>query len=148
MNASPWKPEGLWLWFTYLLAHRQVAPPQINTEENRTEFLAVSITVMSITEMKIKKNTYIHSTYTLHLNDRCCTLMFLPHQSSHCIWSWRPVIVLGIHFPQNPPHLPYILVPSWKWDRESNQSREVTEITVVQKDPWGLHTIDILTNQT
>lgn len=53
------------------------------------------------------------------------SLRLLVHQSSHCIWSWRPIMVLGTHFPQNPPHLPYILVPSWESDKEKSQEKQL-----------------------
>lgn len=56
--------------------------------------------------------------------------------------------MLGTHFPQNPPHLPYILVPSWELDKEKSQSRKAIEITVAQKASQGLHTTDLLTNYT
>lgn len=56
--------------------------------------------------------------------------------------------MLGIHFPQNPPHLPYILVPSWKTERENSQPTNAIEVTVVQKAPSGLHAVGLLTNCT
>lgn len=87
------------LWFTHLLAHKQAVPPRINTKENRKEFSAVSITVISITEMKELKNMYIHSTYNLHLNDRCSCFdvlttsefsLYLKLETSNCVRNTFP----------------------------------------------------------
>lgn len=55
----------------YALASPQTDNTSLNKHWRKQEFLVVSITVISITEMKELKNIYIHSTYNLHLNGRC-----------------------------------------------------------------------------
>lgn len=78
----------------YALASPQTGSTSLKKHWRKQEFLVVSITVMSITEMKELKYIYIHSTYNLHLNGRCACFdvlttsefsLYLKLETNNCI---------------------------------------------------------------